>query len=146
MYSPDEVMERKISTLIMCVAVLRLLISLPTNNLFKFIIIIIKHHSHSSPAGVESDSNPTTAAPSQTEVTNLNCSDHSTTSKEMVSWRALVCIYLTPTQDQTPRYNNNNNNNNSIVVFGPTGGSSLYSRNAQHVLQLPPSSPTQTHG
>ena len=49
------------------------------------IIIIIKHHSHSSPAGAESDSNPTAAAPSQTEVTDLNCSDHSTTSKEMVA-------------------------------------------------------------
>ena len=37
MYSPDEVMERKISTLITCAAVLRLLINLPTNNLFKFL-------------------------------------------------------------------------------------------------------------
>ena len=31
-------------------------------------------------------------------------------------------------------------------VFGPAGGSSLYSRSAQHVLQLTPSSPTQTLG
>ena len=34
--------------------------------------IYIKHHSHSSPAGTESDSNPTAAEPSQTEVTDLN--------------------------------------------------------------------------
>ena len=40
-----------------------------------------KNHSHSSPAGADSDSNPTAAAPSQTEITDLNCSDHATTSK-----------------------------------------------------------------
>ena len=68
------------------------------------IIIIIKHHSHSSPAGAELDSNPTAAAPGQTEVTDLNSSDHSTTSKEMVAWRALVRIHLTRTQDPTPQY------------------------------------------
>ena len=51
-----------------------------------------KHHSHSSPAVAESDSNPTAAAPSQTEITDLNCSDQSTTSKEMAAWRALVPI------------------------------------------------------
>ena len=39
-----------------------------------------KHHSHSTPAGAESDSNPTAAAPSQTEITDVNRSDHSTTS------------------------------------------------------------------
>ena len=56
------------------------------NKIIKIIIIIIlqeanhagiyipKNHSHSSPAGAESDSNPTAAAPSQTEVTDLNCS------------------------------------------------------------------------
>ena len=42
-----------------------------------------KNHSHFSPAGAESDSNPTAAAPSQTEITGLNCSDHSTTSSEI---------------------------------------------------------------
>ena len=41
---------------------------------------IPKNHSHSSPAGAESDSNHTAAAPSQTEITDLNCSNHSTTS------------------------------------------------------------------
>ena len=66
---------------------------------------IPKNHSHSSPAGAESDSNPTAAAPSQTEVTDLNCSDHSIDHlKEMVAWRALVSIHLTRTQDPTPRY------------------------------------------
>ena len=35
---------------------------------------IQKNNSHSSTAGAESDSNPTAAAPSQTEVTDLNCS------------------------------------------------------------------------
>ena len=35
---------------------------------------ILKNQSHSSPAGAESDLNPTAAAPSQTEVTDLNCS------------------------------------------------------------------------
>ena len=44
--------------------------------------IYTKHHSHSSPAGAESDSNPTAAAHSQTEITDLNRSDHSTTSKK----------------------------------------------------------------
>ena len=44
------------------------------------------------------------AAPNQTEITDLNRSDHSTTSKEMVLWRALVCIHLTRTKDPTPRY------------------------------------------
>ena len=32
-----------------------------------------------TPAGAESDLNAAAAAPSQTEVTDLNCSDHSTT-------------------------------------------------------------------
>ena len=83
-------------------------------HIFVFIIIIkgsksrgeiyTKHHSHSSPAGAESDSNPTAAAPSQTEITDVNRSDHSTTSKEMVAWRALVRIHLTRTQDPTLRY------------------------------------------
>ena len=36
-----------------------------------------------TPAGAESDLTAAAAAPSQTEVTDLNCSDHSTTSKEM---------------------------------------------------------------
>ena len=36
-----------------------------------------------TPAGVESDLNAAAAAPSQMEVTDLNCSDHSTTSKQM---------------------------------------------------------------
>ena len=57
-----------------------------------------------TPAGAESDLNAAAAAPSQIEVTDLNCSDHSTTSKEMVEWRALVRIHLTRTQDPTPRY------------------------------------------
>ena len=38
-----------------------------------------------TPAGAESDLNAAAAAPSQTEVTDLNCSDHSTTSKEMAA-------------------------------------------------------------
>ena len=42
------------------------------------------------------------AAPRQREVTDLNCSDHSTTLKEMAAWRALVHIHLTRTQDPTP--------------------------------------------
>ena len=37
-----------------------------------------------TPAGAESDLYAAAAAPSQTEVTDLNFSDHSTTSKEMV--------------------------------------------------------------
>ena len=57
-----------------------------------------------TPAGAESDLNAAAAAPSQTEVTDLNCSDHSTTSKEMVSWRALLRIHLTRIQDPTLRY------------------------------------------
>ena len=36
-----------------------------------------------TPTGAESDLNAAAVAPSQTEVTDLNCSDHSTTSKEM---------------------------------------------------------------
>ena len=36
-----------------------------------------------TPAGAESDLNAAAAAPSQTEVTDLNCSDYSITSKEM---------------------------------------------------------------
>ena len=46
------------------------------------IIIIITPNiffSH-TPAGAESDLNAAAAAPSQTEVTDLNCSDHLTTS------------------------------------------------------------------
>ena len=35
-----------------------------------------------TPAGAESDLNAAVAAPSQTEVTDLNCSDHLTTSKK----------------------------------------------------------------
>ena len=50
--------------------------------LYIYIYIYIKHHSHSSPTGAESDSNPMAAAPSQTEITDPNCSDHSTTSKK----------------------------------------------------------------
>ena len=42
-----------------------------------------KHFFSHTPAGAESDLNTAAAAPSQTEVTDLNCSDHSTTSKEM---------------------------------------------------------------
>ena len=38
-----------------------------------------------TPAGAESELNAAAAAPSQTEVTDLNCSDHSTTSKEMAA-------------------------------------------------------------
>ena len=34
-----------------------------------------------TPAGAELDLNAAAAAPSQTEVTDLNCSDHSTTSE-----------------------------------------------------------------
>ena len=47
---------------------------------------------------------PRRTAPNQAEITDLTCSEHSTTSKEMVAWRALVRIYLTRTQDPTPRY------------------------------------------
>ena len=39
--------------------------------------IVTKHHSHFSPAGTESDSNPTAAAPSQTDITDLDCSENS---------------------------------------------------------------------
>ena len=48
------------------------------------IIIITKHFflAH-TPAGAESDLNAAAGAPSQTEVTDLNCSYHLTTSKEM---------------------------------------------------------------
>ena len=67
------------------------------------IIIIINIILTFSPAGAESDSNPTAPTPSQTEITDLNCSDHSTASKEMVAWRALVRIHLTRTQNPTPR-------------------------------------------
>ena len=38
-----------------------------------------------TPAGAESDLNAAAAAPSQTEVTDLNCSDHSTTSKKKMA-------------------------------------------------------------
>ena len=57
-----------------------------------------------TPAGAESDLNAAAAAPSQTEVTNLNCSDHSTTSKRNGAWRALVSLHLTRIQDPTLRY------------------------------------------
>ena len=61
---------------------------------FQKIIIIEGSKSHGgditpnifladTPAGAESDLNAAAATPSQTEVTDLNCSDHSTTSKEM---------------------------------------------------------------
>ena len=69
--------------------------------LLLFLLLLTKHHYHSTPAGAESDSNPTAAAPSQKEVTDLNCSDHSTTSKEMAAWRALVSLQLTRIQDPT---------------------------------------------
>ena len=39
--------------------------------------------------------------PSQAEVIDHNCSDHSTTSKEMAVWRALVSLHLTRIQDPT---------------------------------------------
>ena len=38
-----------------------------------------KHFLAHTPTGAESDLNAAAAAPSQTEVTDLNCSDHSTT-------------------------------------------------------------------
>ena len=38
-----------------------------------------------TPAGAESDLNAAAAAPSQTEVTDLNCSDQLTTLKEMTA-------------------------------------------------------------
>ena len=66
------------------------------------IIIIPNIFLAHTPAGAELDSNPTAAAPSQTEVTDLNCSDHSTTSKEMVACN-----------------NNNNNGNPQLVVQLP---------------------------
>ena len=76
--------------------------------IFIIIIIIIegsksrgeiynKHHSYSSPAGAESDSNPTAAAPSQTEITDLNNSDHSTTS-----FFLLIISLLFKKKKQTP--------------------------------------------
>ena len=46
------------------------------------IIIIPNIFLAHTPAGAESDSNPTAAAPSQTEITDVNRSDHSTTSKK----------------------------------------------------------------
>ena len=51
--------------------------------LVSIIIIIIPNIflAH-APAGAESDLNAAAAAPSQTEVTDLNCSDQSTTSKK----------------------------------------------------------------
>ena len=42
-------------------------------------------------AGAELDLNAVAAAPIQTEVTDLNCSDHSTTSKEMAACLARPC-------------------------------------------------------
>ena len=56
-----------------------------------------------SPAGAESDLNAAAAAPSQTKVTDLNCSDHSTTSRNGAR-RALVSLNLTRIQDPTLRY------------------------------------------
>ena len=57
-----------------------------------------KHHSHSTPAGAESDSNPTAAAPSQTEITDINRSDHATISFEVVEWserlRSVISVWL----------------------------------------------------
>ena len=65
------------------------------------------------------------AAPSQTEVTDLNCSDHSTTSKEMIAWRALgshpsdtdsgsdSTIHYGVNAILQPTNNNNNNNDNN---------------------------------
>ena len=44
-----------------------------------------KHFLAHTPAGAESDLNAAAAAPSQTEVTDLNCSDHSTASKEIAA-------------------------------------------------------------
>ena len=55
---------------------------------FIIIIIIIPNIfflAH-TPAGAESDLNAAAVAPSQTEVTDLNCSDHSTTSKRNGAW------------------------------------------------------------
>ena len=40
-----------------------------------------------APAGAESDLNAAAAAPSQTEVTDLNCSDHSTPRPLQKKWR-----------------------------------------------------------
>ena len=57
-----------------------------------------------TPAGAESDLNAAAAAPSQTEVTDLNCSDHSTTSKRYGAWRALVSLHLTRIQDPILQY------------------------------------------
>ena len=57
-----------------------------------------------TPAGAEPDLNAAAAAPSQTKVTDLNCSDRSTTSKEMAAWRALGSHHLTCIQDPTIRY------------------------------------------
>ena len=63
-----------------------------------------KHFLAHTPAGAESDLNAAAAAPSQTEVTDLNCSDHSTTSKEMARGELLVSLHLTRIQDPTLRY------------------------------------------
>ena len=62
-----------------------------------------KHFLAHTPAGAESDLNAAAAAPSQTEVTDLNCSDHSTTKKNG-AWRALVSLHVTRIQDPTLRY------------------------------------------
>ena len=73
----------------------------------KLLLLLLLHQtfflSH-TPAGAESDLNAAAAAPSQTEVTDLNCSDHSTTSKEMARGELLVSLHLTRIQDPTLRY------------------------------------------
>ena len=69
-------------------------------------------HTH---AGAESDLNAAAAAPSQTEVTDLNCSDHSTTLK----WSGKLSLLCTGLPHfsifilSPIRFNNNNNNNNN---------------------------------
>ena len=68
------------------------------------IIIIPNIFLAHTPAGAESDLNAAAAAPSQTEVTDFNCSDQSSTSKRNGAWRALVSLHLTCIQDPTLRY------------------------------------------
>ena len=47
-----------------------------------------------TPAGADSDLNAMTTAPSQAEVTDLNCSDHSTTSIIIIIIIKIIIIML----------------------------------------------------
>ena len=67
------------------------------------------HFLAHTPAGAESDLNATAAAPSQTEVTDLNCSEYSTTSKK---WRAASFV-------ESP--SDTHSRSDSTIHYGVTG-------------------------